>query len=557
MKKYSWLIIILGSFIWSLTMFKSGLIYNFGMGFWGPNGHDGIWHISVIRSLAADSWNMPIFAGELLKNYHLGYDLLVAFIYKITRIPVLNLYFQILPPILALGAGFSLYKFIAYWKHSSWKSLCVLFFLYFGGSWGWLVSYLHSKNFAGESMFWSQQSISTLINPPFALSITVLFTALYFLLKALRTKNNYFFAIASFLFGSLIQIKVYAGILSLGGLLVIGLIQMLKREGISLMKVFTGASIIAVLIFMPLNQSSSMIIYKPFWFLETMMSNPDRLNWQRYGEALINYGLAGNIVKGTFAYLGAFLIFLMGNIGTRIIAAIYIIKKSINFKKIDYIDYFNFSFITAGIIIPTFFVQSSTAWNTIQFFYYSLLFLDLLAGIVIGGFFETRNYLAIKILILALVVFITIPTTMDTLGQYLPSRPPAIITQNELEALQFLEKQPTGVVLTQAYNRDLAKTKNYDGLRPLYLYESTAYVSAMTGKPTYLEDFMNLDITGYSWQNRLSFIEDYFYGDNTSNLKSQGINYVYLINEVSPQFKPSSDLKLIFSNKNISIFKVI
>jgi len=43
------LLIIIGSLVWSLTMVKSGLCWDAkcvgGIGFWGPNGHDGVWHI--------------------------------------------------------------------------------------------------------------------------------------------------------------------------------------------------------------------------------------------------------------------------------------------------------------------------------------------------------------------------------------------------------------------------------------------------------------------------------------------------------------------------------
>ena len=59
-----WLLIIIGTISWSWTMVKSGWIYSYGMGFWGANGHDGIWHIALIESLARGSLQMPVFAGN-------------------------------------------------------------------------------------------------------------------------------------------------------------------------------------------------------------------------------------------------------------------------------------------------------------------------------------------------------------------------------------------------------------------------------------------------------------------------------------------------------------
>src|SRR6185369_3197989 len=92
----SWLLIFIGAITWSLTMVKSGITYSYGMGFWGANGHDGVWHIALIESLAKGSWDIPIFAGTKLQNYHIGFDLFVAMLHKLTFISVSTLYFQIL-----------------------------------------------------------------------------------------------------------------------------------------------------------------------------------------------------------------------------------------------------------------------------------------------------------------------------------------------------------------------------------------------------------------------------------------------------------------------------
>src|SRR4030042_4347003 len=167
-----WLLILVGTLTWSLTMVKSCLVYGYGMGFWGPNGHDGIWHIAIANSLAKGSWNMPIFAGESMKNYHIGFDLLLAIIYKLTGpglVSIVTLYFQIIPPLLALLIGIFAYKFVYAWQKDRVKAFWSTFFVYFGGSFGWLITLFRDRTINGESLFWSQQSVSTLINPPFAL----------------------------------------------------------------------------------------------------------------------------------------------------------------------------------------------------------------------------------------------------------------------------------------------------------------------------------------------------------------------------------------------------
>ena len=109
------LLILIGTLAWSATMVKSGLVYPFGMGFWGPNGHDGVWHISLAENLSRGKLNMPIFAGAKLQNYHLGFDLILATVHKLTAVPVSVLYFQILPPLLAVLIGLAAYYWVRLW----------------------------------------------------------------------------------------------------------------------------------------------------------------------------------------------------------------------------------------------------------------------------------------------------------------------------------------------------------------------------------------------------------------------------------------------------------
>src|SRR4030042_3011125 len=277
----------LGVICWSLTIVKSSLIYPYGMGFWGPNGHDGIWHIALIESLVKGSWQMPVFAGEAIKNYHIGFDLIVAALHKISFISVSTLYFQIIPPILAVGIGYFIYLFVLAWRNSRRDAFWATFFTYFGGSLGWIVTYLRDGKFEGESMFWSQQSFSTLINPPFALSLLFIFLGLTLLIKGLEEKNKKYLTLVTFLFGVLIQIKVYAGILIMAGLLVAGFWYLMKRESTILFKVFSGVLILSLLLFLPIApEATKTVIWNPFWFLETMMSDPSRVYWPKFAQAM-------------------------------------------------------------------------------------------------------------------------------------------------------------------------------------------------------------------------------------------------------------------------------
>ncbi len=555
--KYShWFLIAIGTFIWSLTMVKSGLVYDFGQGFWGANGHDGIWHLAVSNSLSQAIFDMPVFSGEAIRNYHLGFDFILAFFHKLTFIPLSVLYFQVFPPVLALLFGHSLYTFVLDWKGNKSIALLAIFFGYFGGSWGWLVNLIRSGSFDGESMFWAQQSISTLINPPFALSLIFIFYGLFFLNRYLKDggRKNFWFSVL--LFGVLPFIKIYAGLLSLSGLFVVAAFTLAKTRSWGAFKLFIAATLLSALVFFPFNRTStSLIVLQPFWFLDTMLSVSDRFNWPKLFSALSTYRQTGNWPRLIVGYSGALAIFILGNLGTRALG----FNSFKGFKRFGAIEFFLSVIFAAGLIVPTLFIQVGTPWNTIQFFYYSLFIMNIFAAISFYGLLRRIKDKSFRPLIIAGLVILTLPTTLDSLKHYLPKNPPAMVSKNELEALAVLAKQDRGVVLEYPGNPD----PYAPAPRPLYLYESTAYVSAFTGHPTFVADTVNLNITGYDWPQRRKISEDIFKESSIpeaiSLLKSNNIRYIYLpdVSNHRPVLSASQlGGRVIFENSQVSVWSV-
>jgi len=538
-------------------MIRSGLCWGGnctnGIGFWGPNGHDGIWHIAIIESLSRGSWEMPIFPPEVIRNYHIGYDLLVAIIQKITFIPTTYLQFQILPVLMALTVGVFVHLFIMRWTASKRASAWSLFFVYFGGGMGWILNLLRSGSLDGESVFWSQQSISTLINPPFALSLVVIFCALYLLTKGTGEGSRRSLYLSSILFGFLVQIKAYAGILALLSLLVSGLFFIYQKRDFRVFRVFTGALLISLAIFLPMNWGSESVIeFRPFWFIQTLFEFPDRLNWPRMASAIANYRLGGEWIKYISAVSVGTAIFIIGNFSTRVLSIFYLFKRP---KKFDYLDVFFVVMIVFGLAIPLMFVQRGTVWNTIQFLYYSLIFSGVLSGVFISDFLSRNKSKITKITISSFVIIATIPTSFATLKyHYLTPRPPAMIPAPEIEALNFLSRQPQGIVLTQVFDPHKALLAQSNPPRPLYLYESTSYVSAYASKPVYLEDEVNLNITDFDWRTRRSLVEGFFENENEEFLKNNNIKYIYLLKNKEEQIVLNH--KIIFENDQVVIIEI-
>ncbi len=562
------LLLISGTVTWSLTMVKSGWVSSYGMGFWGANGHDGIWHIALINSLARGSLNMPTFADVGLKNYHIGFDFLLAIIHNLTQIPTSILYFQIFPPVAAVLIGYLTYKLVLSWKNSSQPALWAVFFVYFAGGWGWLISYLREGAIGGESMFWAQASISTLVNPPFAFSLIILLLGLLALLKFKTDKSVIGFIVALICFGILIEVKAYAGILAYIGLGMVTLYEALKTRKIfnPYVQLLTASIVISLVLFLPLNSlSSGLLIFSPFWFLETMMAVSDRVSWPRFYEAMLNWRAAGMWYKAIPAYFIAFLIFWFGNMGTRAIKEPLMLNWTKRFKSLNQTELFMASVMISGIAFSMLFVQKGNPWNTIQFLYYSLFFASITAGIStseILEYLQKKTVVSLKYVLALLIILLTIPTTLSTLWYvYLPSRPPAKLSQNELDALRFLNKQPEGIVLTFPFDDKKAEAAISNPPRPLYLYDSTAYVSAFTNKEVYLEDEVNLDIMDYPWKQRREKVEKFYstlvQQDVRDFLRDNKISYIYwLKGQRATLGEEQLCISRLYENQEVDIYKV-
>lgn len=546
-----------GTVSWALTMVKSGWIYPYGMGFWGANGHDGIWHLALAESLSRGTLENPVFASNVLENYHFGFDFLLALLHKVSGISIINLYFQILPPLFALLIGILTYKFVLVWKKSEDSAIWAVFFTYFGGSFAWILG-------KGESTFWAQQAISTLINPPYALSLIFTLSGLIFFLRYHEQQKSKYLLLSILFFGFLAQIKIYASLLVLFGLLTAFLLETLRGiKNSKLTKIFLGTLILSLFLFTVFTKNSGgLIVWQPFWFLETMMGLSDRVGWERFYSAMTAYRSGINLPKMILTYGFAFLIFVVGNMGTRILA-FFKYFKMVFWKKADSVEIFLLLIIAAGIVIPMFFLQKGTPWNTIQFFYYSLFFSGILAGAVFNDFI--RKFKLNTLLLYSIeigLIFFTIPTTLITLKNvYIPERPPAMISNGELEALEFLANQDPGVVLTYPFDPVASKNAETKPPRPLYLYESTAYVSAFSGQQTYLEDEVNLNITGYDWKTRRAQVQSWYKEVDQNKAREflllNNIKYVYWVKPQS-SYLGEIDLGLerIFVNNEAEVFMV-
>ena len=203
----------------------SGFPYSEGYYFWSSHGHDGIWHVALMEEMKSNvfPFQNPEYAGHKLQNYHFFVDLLMSEMGRLFRFSSFDIYFRFIPVLFSLLLGLGSFIFVRLWSKSFSAGIWAMIFTYFAGSFGYLLTLPRYGNLNGEAIFWVSQTQSILGNPPHASAFIILTAFLYFFYKYLQNRTNNLFLLTALLGGTVIEFKVYAGTLILGGLLIVGL----------------------------------------------------------------------------------------------------------------------------------------------------------------------------------------------------------------------------------------------------------------------------------------------------------------------------------------------
>lgn len=551
-------VILLGTIFQAIPTFKSGLNFAYGLGFWGPNTHDGIWHISLINQLiqSVPAQN-PIFASSFLKNYHFFYDLLVAATAYFTKLPVIDLVFRFYPALFSLLLGIGTYYLVLVLfagrigeSRAKIGAILSLYFVYFAGSFGWIVEYLKQGTLGGESAFWANQSISFNLNPPFAISLLIIIAILYTL--NIKKANVYGIVLSVILISSLIGFKSYGSVLIISTLAIVAVVNLIKKN-YTYLYIFATSLFFSLLIFLTnFRVNKGLIEFVPFWFIHSMIDAPDRVGWTRLSLTRTVGFETENWLKFFGAEIISLLLFIFGNLGMRFISIFSLFRV----KEIIRNNNFLFLFIMTvfSFFIPVLFIQSGNPWNTIQFSYYGLYITALISGVLLVYLRLTRF---LSVLIIGIVLVVT-PINAVTTATYYLNSPHALIDSKELEALNFLSKQKEGIVLTPPYNEKLKTTLAQPW--PLFAYSSTAYVSALSKKAVFLEDEGQNQILLTDYKKRLVAENDFFsksYSKGNQFLRENNIKYIYIPKDYKIYLEDSVDLEVLFENQRVVIYKVI
>lgn len=543
----------------------SGFLYQDGLYFWSSHGHDGIWHVALMEEMHKNTFPFqnPEFAGNKLQNYHFFSDLLMSELTRIFPFSNLDVYFRFMPIVFSLLLGLSSFIFVRSWGGKEMAGIWAMIFVYFAGSFGYLLYIPTHQSLGGEAIFWVSQTQSVLGNPPHASAFIIMTIFLFCFLKYLKGYSKQLLFLCTLLGGAVIEFKVYAGVLILGGLIFLGIYELLIKRKLQVLLLFATTFLTALGIYLPNSANSQdFLIWQPWWYIRTMVVATDRLNWLDLELRRQTYIAENNWKRVIQVELTAFLIFLLGNLGMRFLGFLTIFNQ---IKSNIFKNSFNLFFLVitlASFFIPVFFLQKGVVWNSIQFNQYFLLLFGFLAALSIREILNFSKRRLFKIIVSILIIGLAIPTQIGLLWQFYSNLPLSKITYPELEALNFLKTQPNkdSIVLTAPFNT-YERDKYKNPPIPIYAWYDTGYVSAISGKPTLISDEEQVNIMGYQaatiLEERKEIFQTLDYKKINEFLSKYNVDYIYLVWD--QKFTTDStqiNADLIYENKDAKVFKV-
>jgi len=560
-KKVDWRVILffLAAVVYqSLVVIGSGRHYQGGVAFWGVSGHDGLWHLTLIQELAQNfPGQNPGYAGETLKNYHYFFDLLSAEIYRTTQIPLLDLYFRFIPLFLAFLLVGAVYCFGKRWSGKRSVGFWSVFFVSFASSLGFVLPWFKIGSHNWETAFWAMQPVSSLQNPPFFLSLILLTAGMFLFLfwKKQKKINKALLVVLALIFGAMMEVKVYGGLIVLTSLFLLSFWQFLLKKDKKWFSLFFFSFLFGLGVYLPTSKASADFVkWEPFWFVRTMVQAPDRMNWVNW-ELRRQVYVAHTNRLGILAVDGIALgLFFLGNLGTRAIGTAFFFKKLLKKQPIDLFLIFIF---LSGLLPTMLFLQKHLAWNTIQFFYYSIFIFSFFAAWTTVSVLARLKKDWLKWVFVSLVVVFSLPSTLKTISWHWGETPTSIVDFSEKEALEFLKENSDrdDVVLTYPYQNGIES--KFPPPVPLSYYNS-AYVSFFTNRRVYLEDQTAALIQGYGLEERLVKVSRFFSAKDTDEallfLKENEIRFIYLVDGQKWVADLGESLALVFKNQRARIY---
>jgi hypothetical protein len=496
-------IILIGSLVVLAIIFPNGFFQCFdsvcGLAINKKYFHDSLWHIALGRAaFNSDQVANPAMSGSPLVGYNFLLDYLIFLTGKLGVDP-LNAFYHFWPVVFILAYPILLLRYCREFKLSAQETTLTLFFAYFGSSFGFLFSLLHTHSLT-DSALWQFPSAQTLESPTILYNLQFAFSWLLIIwaLPLLKNKVHSPKDLGLMLVVSALAtgFKFYAGLtlVSLFGFnLLINTLKAKKIEFSQVMMLFVIVLGFVAAVFWFYSpgkvETGSIFALAPFSFSQKMIEEPNLFYLRTLSDARYYLyeqgGFSPRLVAIELFSVGLFVVF---NLGSRTLlllkVTLDIIKKRVNEVDLAYLGTF-----LVGLTFALLFVQKGDWFNTLQFVFYGVFLLNFSSGTAWAAVVSAANS-KFKLIIFLLLGLLTIPGCLELFPYYLRnSSTHTLIPQAEVRALKFLAQKPSGSVLT-------GRVINY------------STIPALSGQSAYLSDPQVLQITGLEFGEREKLIKD-------------------------------------------------
>lgn len=460
--------------------------------------HDSSWHLALVQEL--QEFIPPLHPSDpsiVLKNYHYFYDVFLAGIKYITNVPLLFLYFQlstVLLTILLLATAFILGNRISGRK----SGLLLVFLTAFVGSFAYFIPYFNPGQIWHESSFWVSQTATMIVNPQifFTLAVTYFFACIVLMIfrypKTKKIDKQYLLlhAVLIILAGTSIGFKSYAFVILSSVYALVLLFELIYRKSFYLL-LLGGMYIVFSLPFVWLitEFKTGAFFYLPLWYLDSMIESPDRVNYLEWKFLEDHYRFKHNWPRVYEIKIKELIIFYIGNLGIRSLFLLLPFGMLFYKEKIRDARFLLLVFIAflGSSVFPLLFLQTGTVWNSIQFWYYALIFANVLCLVFVRLF---SSYIPKKffIIFLILVSILALPTTVKTI--YDKNKSYEMVTTKQIKLLEsFTSDQKIAICPENT---------------PLY---QTALVKGISQAQIIIANPFQLELVSASQENALSYMK--------------------------------------------------
>ncbi len=583
-------------------IYGSGWPGSQGMSFLAWHGVDAPWHIyNIIQFAKNQGLQMPGFAGMPLKNYHAFADLLLGGLAHLGGLNPWHLYFRIAPFFYSVMLAGLTFLVTLTWKKDKTAAYLAAMMMVVLSNFGYVLSLLFPEKhyFLWDNLFWVAPPLTHLINPATSSSYLFFLAGFWSFLKWMETKKAGYLLTLGLVWGCLPGFKIYAGLLVALGLLTTGVIDLLARKDMKVLSAALAVLPLQAWIVLPgLNTSGKLIHFLPGYNLGTMLVAPDRLNLMS-AQSLKALYLHDPVVVVLLMLL-LLLVFLVGNLGLRVIALPSMIRSVVRLKQCDPFMLLAAVISLGGLAGAVGFVQTGLRWNTVQFFQYPMVLLTIISAVQLSGWLKDKMPLRQGI-ILGLFFALGLPGTIQAFHAITWK---TTVGRDVLQAMTwFKEKvqQDRAVILRplpenirsdagfalwlhglkrgrltslsglrQEARQALADARGSSTTARGQLQETattleeidTAIIASLSGHNTALEDLRRASIMGYPVVARAKQVRAFYSQDNVVQarqfLEQLDIKYVILYTNQSLPYDPAGvPLKEIYRNQSLVIYNYL